>query len=146
LCWAHTANSLKLPSRIWYYNTLEVYLIVKTKHIYDQVEESDGERLLVSRSWARPYSKKKLAVTDWLKTLAPSEELHDDWQERKNSWEEYTVRYHEEMRGQLEAIRDLAKRANRDTITLLCCEYEDNPCCHRHLLKRLIEDEERNVE
>jgi uncharacterized protein YeaO (DUF488 family) len=56
------------------------------------------------------------------------------------------LRYHEEMRGQLEAIRDLAKRAKSDTITLFCYEYEDNPYCHRHLLKRLIENEERNVE
>ncbi len=120
--------------------------MVKTKRVYDPVEESDGDRFLVSRSWARPHSKKKLAITDWLKTLAPSKELHDDWQERKISWEEYTLRYHEEMRGQREAIRDLAKRTKRGTITLHCYEYEDNPCCHRHLLKRLIEDEERNVE
>lgn len=120
--------------------------MVKTKRAYDPVEESDGIRILVSRSWARPYSKKELAITDWLKNLAPSEELHHDWQERKISWEEYTLRYHEEMLGQQEAIRELAKRAKRGTITLLCFEYEDNPCCHRHLLKRLIENEERNVE
>jgi uncharacterized protein YeaO (DUF488 family) len=117
--------------------------MVKTKRVYDPVEESDGDRFLVSRSWARPYSKKKLAITDWLKTLAPSKELHDDWQERRISWEEYTVRYHEEIHSQKEAIRDLANRARHGTITLLCFEQEDNPCCHRHLLKKLIEQEQQ---
>ena len=117
--------------------------MVRTKRVYDPVEESDGDRFLVSQSWARPYSKKKLAITDRLKTLAPSKELHDDWQERKISWEQYTVRYHEEMRDQQEEIRDLANRARRSTITLLCFEHEDDPCCHRHLLKQLIEREQQ---
>jgi len=120
--------------------------MVKTKRVYDPVEETDGDRFLVSRSWAHPYSKKKLTVTGWVKTLAPSEELHDDGQKRKISWEEYKVRYHEEMRDQLEAFRDLAKRAKRGTIILLCYKYDENLCCHRHLLERLIENKERNVQ
>ena len=53
--------------------------------------------------------------------------------------------YHQEMRSKQKTIRDLANSAKRGTITLLCYEREDNPCCHRHLLKELIENEERNV-
>ena len=49
------------------------------------------------------------------------------------------TRYHQEMLQQQEKIRELAKRASCKTITLLCFEREDNPHCHRHLLKKLIE-------
>ena len=120
--------------------------MVKTKHLYDPVEELDGDRILVTRYWPRGVSRERLSITDWLWNLAPSDDIVRGWKKQRISWEEYMLRYHEEMRGQLEAIRDLAKRAKRGTITLLCYEYEDNPCCHRHLLKRLIENEERNVE
>jgi len=114
--------------------------MVKTKCLYDPVGESDGERLLVTCYWPRGASKKRLSA-QWLKNLAPSKELVRDWKKKKQkiSWEEYTRRYHEEMRSQSEAIGELANRAIGGTITLLCYEREDNPCCHRHLLKQLIE-------
>jgi len=120
--------------------------MVKTKRLYDPVEELDGDRILVTRYWPRGASKKRLSA-QWLKNLAPSKELISDWKKReqKISWEEFTLRYHEEMRGQREAIKKLAQRAKRGTITLLCHEREDNPSCHRHLLKKLIENEEGNV-
>jgi len=117
--------------------------MVKTKSVYDQIEESDGERILVTRYWTRPLSKEQIAHTIWLRNLAPSKELLRDWKNEKISWRQYTVRYHEEMRSQKEAIRDLANKASRGTITLLCFEQEDNPCCHRHLLKKLIEREQQ---
>lgn len=120
--------------------------MVKTKCLYDPVEELDGDRILVTRYWPRGVSKERLSTTDWLQNLAPSQELVRDWKKQRILWEEYTLCYHEEMRGQQEAIRELAKRAKRGTITLLCFEREDNPCCHRHLLKRLIESEERSAE
>jgi len=45
------------------------------------------------------------------------------------------------MSTQNSKIRELAKRAASGTITLLCFEKEENPCCHRHLLKKLIDQE-----
>ena len=118
--------------------------MVKTKCLYDPVDESDGERLLVTCYWPGGVSKKQLSA-QWLKNLAPSKELISDWKNKKQkiSWEEYTLRCHEEMRSQREAINKLAQRAKRGTIALLCYEREDNPCWRRHLLKRLIEREMR---
>ena len=117
--------------------------MVKTKRVYDQPVESDGERILVTRYWPRPLSKEQVAHTVWLRDLAPSKELLRAWKKKRISWEMYTVRYHEEMQDQQEAIRGLAARAKCNTITLLCFEYEDDPCCHRHLLKKLIEQEQQ---
>jgi len=45
--------------------------MVKTKSIYQKSEESDGERILVSRYWPRGLSKERLALTEHLKEVAP---------------------------------------------------------------------------
>jgi len=113
--------------------------MVETKCLYDPPEQSDGDRILVTRYWPRGISRDRLAITDWLRNLAPSKELLRDWKQQSLSWEEYTLRYHEEMLEQQAAIKDLADRARNGTITLLCFEREDDPHCHRHLLKELIE-------
>jgi uncharacterized protein YeaO (DUF488 family) len=112
--------------------------LVKTKSVYDPVEESDGQRILVSRYWPRGLSRERLSLTEHLKDVAPSIELLQDWKTGNISWIEYEKRYHQEMSQQREKIEELAERANNKTITLLCFEREDNPHCHRHLLKRLI--------
>jgi uncharacterized protein YeaO (DUF488 family) len=113
--------------------------MIKTKSVYDPVEKTDGERILVTRYWPRGLSHKRLALTDRIKDLAPSIELLNDWKRSSITWQEYEKRYLEEMSTQTEKIEELAKRAKRGIITLLCIEPEDNPHCHRHLLKRLIE-------
>lgn len=113
--------------------------MVKTKSVYDPVEDSDGQRILISRYRPRGFSKERLSLTEHLKDVAPSVDLLRDWKTSNISWAEYESRYHQEMLEQRERIKDLAKRANGKTITLLCFERGDNPHCHRHLLKRLIE-------
>jgi len=113
--------------------------VVRTKSVYDPVEESDGDRILVTRFWPRGRSKKDLQLIEWVRGLGPSVKLLKDWKNGNISWQEYEKRYLEEMSSQEEKIKELANRAGIKTITLLCFEKEDNPCCHRHLLKKLID-------
>ena len=65
----------------------------------------------------------------------------EDWKDRV-SWQVYKTRYKQEMSEHKDKIRELAKRAEDRTITLLCKEPESDLHCHRHLLKKLIE---RNI-
>jgi len=114
--------------------------MVKTKSVRDPVEESDGERILVTRYWPRGLSRKSLGLAEYRKEVAPSIELLRDWKNQKISWDEYQERYHAEMSEHSQAIKELANKAKRGTITLLCYEREGDPHCHRHLLKKLIEE------
>jgi len=116
--------------------------MVKTKSVYDRVEESDGERILVTQFWPRGISKARLSVAEWMRELAPSIELLGDWKAGRISWDEYTLRYHKEMLAHEAAIAALRQTAREGTITLLCFEPELDPHCHRHLLKELIEGQE----
>ncbi len=114
--------------------------MIKTKSVYyDKVEEEDGVRILIMRHWCRPLSKEKAKIDEWLRELAPSRQLLEDWNNHRIHWPEYKRRYLEEMKGQKENIRKLTKRAKTETITLLCKELADEHC-HRKLLKSLIDD------
>ena len=113
--------------------------MVKTKSLYDPVEESDGQRILITRYRPRGLSKERLSLTEHLKDVAPSVELLHDWKKGSISWSEYKKRYHREMSQQQDKINELAKKAGDKTITLLCFERGENPHCHRYLLKDLIE-------
>ena len=113
--------------------------MIKTKSISDQVDPADGKRILIMRLWPRNYSKEKLCLKEWRPDLAPSNKLRQDWYAKSITWNQYVTRYLQEMQNQENAIRQLAAMAKTETITLLCIENETNPHCHRHLLKRLME-------
>ena len=119
--------------------------MVNTKSVYDPVETTDGKRFLVSRYWPRWLSKDKLKLTGWIRELAPSKELLQDWKSKNITWQEYELRYFKEMENKQEFIKELANLAASGTITLLCFEKENNPHCHRHLLKQLIERQTERI-
>ena len=112
--------------------------MVNTKSIYDPAVKSDGKRFLVTRYWPRGVSKERLKVSGWVRELAPSKELLQDWKNNNITWQEYELRYFKEMGNKQEFIQQLTDLAVSETITLLCFEKEGNPHCHRHLLKQLI--------
>ena len=114
--------------------------MVKMKSVYDAAEESDGERILVTRYWPRGIAKARLNAAEWVREVAPSKGLLEDWKASRISWDEYTARYREEMLAQEAAVAALRRKARKGTITLLCYEREGDPHCHRYLLKELIDN------
>jgi uncharacterized protein YeaO (DUF488 family) len=113
--------------------------MVKTKSVYDPVEDSDGKRILVTRYRPRGIKREKLSIVEWCWTVAPSRPLLQDWRDGKSSWSEYEERYLAEMCQHEQELGKLAELASSGVITLLCFEPEEDPHCHRHLLKELIE-------
>jgi uncharacterized protein YeaO (DUF488 family) len=117
---------------------------IRTKRWDDPIEADDGTRILICRYRPRGLPKNQETWTQWLPELGPSRELHAAAYGKGGlalPWPAYRVAYLKEMRNQLEAIADLAKRvAGGETITLLCssaCERESR--CHRSLLRELID-------
>jgi uncharacterized protein YeaO (DUF488 family) len=77
----------------------------------------------------------------WFDVVSPSRSLNDRFEKGELSWEEFEKSYIQEMAGsaprsKIDWIRHYSK--NHDVV-LLCFEQEHEPCCHRHILKRLIE-------
>ncbi|MGA1984674.1 MAG: DUF488 family protein [Candidatus Sulfotelmatobacter sp.] len=50
-------------------------MAVAIKRVYEAASRSDGARVLVDRLWPRGLTKARAAVDEWLRDLAPSDEL-----------------------------------------------------------------------
>ena len=88
------------------------------------------------RFW--PRGVRKEAVDGWERELAPSAELLRSYQAGRIDWEEFAGRYTAEVSERRELVDELARRAERATVTLLCgCRDESR--CHRTLLKEMLE-------
>jgi uncharacterized protein YeaO (DUF488 family) len=101
--------------------------MIKMKRVYDPVSPEDGKRLLVDRLWPRGLTKEKARVDEWMKELAPSNELRTWYSHDPAKWEEFRKRYIAELRGKPE-LKELMDRirseARKGTITLLFSSKE----------------------
>lgn len=48
---------------------------IRVKRIYDEPDSADGTRVLVDRLWPRGISKDEAQLDEWLKSIAPTDEL-----------------------------------------------------------------------
>jgi uncharacterized protein YeaO (DUF488 family) len=125
----------------------------KTKSVHSPIEpRKDGLRILAARGRGRGLPRDRYDI--WMANLGPSERLRNEFLAGKITWPEYSDRYGKELResgtidrrnkriknhGQKFTLRLLQHLAQNQTVTLLCHCAEDEPHCHRHLLKRLLE-------
>ncbi|MCA9777286.1 MAG: DUF488 family protein [Candidatus Eremiobacteraeota bacterium] len=66
---------------------------IRLKRAYEEPARSDGPRLLVDRLWPRGIAKKDAKLSDWLKEVAPSEELRVWYDHDPEKWDEFRKRY-----------------------------------------------------
>jgi uncharacterized protein YeaO (DUF488 family) len=74
-------------------------MALKIKRVYDAPARDDGYRVLVDRLWPRGVSKQKAALDDWMKDIAPSPELRTWFGHKPERFEEFALKYQEELRG-----------------------------------------------
>jgi uncharacterized protein YeaO (DUF488 family) len=92
-----------------------------TKNVRDAPSSDDGERILVDRLWPRGVSKERAQLSEWLRDLAPSDELRQWFGHDPRRWRGFVSRYRHELRerGELETLHALRQRAKREPITLV---------------------------
>ncbi len=81
---------------------------VAVKRVYEAVSRSDGARVLVDRLWPRGLRKSQIDVQEWLRDLAPSNELRKWYHAQPEQWLMFRKRYLKEL-ARPEAERDLQK-------------------------------------
>ncbi len=95
---------------------------VAVKRVYESVSRSDGARVLVDRLWPRGLRKTEIALDEWLRDLAPSDELRKWFHTQPERWELFRKRYLKEL-ARPEAEKDLQTLYNlaqkRKRLTLL---------------------------
>lgn len=93
--------------------------MVKIKRVYDSPSRDDGKRILVDRLWPRGINKENAKIDEWLKNIAPSDELRKWFSHDPSKWQEFINRYIKELKGQRELIERLKAEARIGTVTLL---------------------------
>ncbi|HWW14267.1 MAG TPA: DUF488 family protein [Candidatus Dormibacteraeota bacterium] len=81
---------------------------VAVKRVYESVSRSDGARVLVDRLWPRGLSKTEIALQEWLRDLAPSDDLRKWYHAQPEQWLLFRKRYLKEL-ARPEAEKDLRK-------------------------------------
>ena len=93
--------------------------MLRLKRVYEPAAPSDGLRILVDRLWPRGLSKKKAAVDEWLKEVAPSAGLRRWFAHDPEKWREFQRRYKQELRAHSNLIDHIAKQAARGRVTIV---------------------------
>lgn len=94
-------------------------MTIKTKRAYDPPEQQDGARFLVDRLWPRGAKRESLPLKEWLRDVAPSDELRRWFGHDPEKWEEFQRRYWAELDGKAEVWQPLVQAAQQDQVTLL---------------------------
>lgn len=112
--------------------------MIKVKRVYEDPEEDDGLRYLVDRLWPRGIKKENLKIDGWLKNVAPSTELRKWFHKDMDKFEEFRLRYFEELDSNPESWTDLLNASKESNLTLL---YASRNVEHNHarVLKEYLE-------
>jgi len=94
---------------------------VVVKRVYDPVSRTDGVRVLVDRLWPRGLTKERAAIDEWLRDLAPSDELRRWYHARPVEWSGFRTKYLKELtypeaQESLQRVYDLAQKKRRLTL------------------------------
>jgi uncharacterized protein YeaO (DUF488 family) len=67
--------------------------VLYLKRVYERPAATDGSRILVDRLWPRGLSKRRAAVDQWMKDIAPSTQLRRWFRHDPAKWAEFGKRY-----------------------------------------------------
>lgn len=95
--------------------------MIRLKRAYEAPSRSDGRRVLVERLWPRGLRKADAHLDEWLKDVAPSDELRRWFGHEPTRFSEFRSRYRRELHSEpaRTALRELARLAARGTVTLV---------------------------
>jgi uncharacterized protein YeaO (DUF488 family) len=112
----------------------------KVRRVYDPEGENEGYKVLVDRLWPRGFSKESASWNEWIKEVAPSNELRKWYNHEPAKWEEFKNRYREELSSISDELRKLKQLEDKhETVTLLYSSKErelNNAVALREFLTR----------
>jgi uncharacterized protein YeaO (DUF488 family) len=94
---------------------------IQVRRVYDAPSPADGARVLVDRLWPRGLRKDAAHLTEWAKDVAPSTDLRTWYGHDPARFDEFRVRYLDELagRGQRAELAKLRALAAAGPMTLL---------------------------
>lgn len=101
--------------------------MIQLKRAYERPAKSDGYRVLVDRLWPRGVAKRAAHIDEWLKEVAPSDELRRWFKHEPSRFAEFRARYKRELHAEPAhtALTQLARRAAELTVTLVYSAHDE---------------------
>jgi uncharacterized protein YeaO (DUF488 family) len=112
--------------------------MLRIKRIYDPASPDDGKRILDDRLWPRGLKKEDVKIDEWLKDIAPSDELRKWFAHDPKKWKEFKERYKKELKDKGEILTRLKKEVRQGDVTLLYSardEEHNNAIALKEMLK-----------
>ena len=100
--------------------------MITIRRVYDPQDASEKYRVLVDRLWPRGISKDRADWDEWIKEVAPSNELRKWYNHDPAKWEKFKESFWQELAGkkaELERLKQLEIKYG--TITLLYASKEE---------------------
>jgi len=114
--------------------------MIKLRRTYDEPQPDSGPRFLVDRLWPRGIKNEALDMDDWLKAVAPSDDLRHWFGHDPDKWPEFQKRYFAELDDNPVAWQPILDAARQGNVTLL---YSAKDMAHNNAvaLKAYLEKE-----
>jgi uncharacterized protein YeaO (DUF488 family) len=116
-------------------------MTVAIKRVYEAVKRTDGVRVLVDRLWPRGLTKAEAAIDEWLRDLAPSNELRQWYHARPGEWQAFRKKYLKELAQpeRQEGLRRLYELAHQKKRLTLLFASKKETLNNAVVLKELLE-------
>ena len=88
---------------------------IRLKRAYDEPEKGDGKRILVDRLWPRGLSRENARLDQWMKEIAPSDELRQWFGHDPVRWKEFEQRYRVELKEHKGLISGISTQSTGGT-------------------------------
>jgi uncharacterized protein YeaO (DUF488 family) len=92
---------------------------VRVKRVYDEADPDDGYRVLADRVWPRGVSRQRAQVAEWMRDLAPTDELRRWFGHVPERFEQFRSRYRRELEAHHERLEELRARARSGRVTIV---------------------------
>lgn len=118
--------------------------MIKIKRVYEKKARGDGYRVLIDRLWPRGMKKSELQLDEWVKEVAPSNELRKEFAHDPAKFKSFTQKYKKELKNNesQEEIKKLAKIAHSRSVTLLYAAHDEennNAVVLKEVIEQLAE-------
>ncbi len=103
--------------------------MIKIKRIYAGWDAADGYRVLVDRLWPRGVSKEAARCDEWLREIAPGNELRKWYDHQPERWAEFVERFRQELATPAATahLKRLRLKAREETVTLVFSSRRGTP-------------------
>ena len=95
--------------------------MLRIKRVYEKRNPGDGKRILVDRLWPRGLTREEAAIDEWMKDLAPSDELRRWFGHEPEKWPDFQRRYTQELSApdKVRLLDRIARMAGEGNVTIV---------------------------